>query len=89
MQHQSSSILYEKLQKCVFVLIIFLKIDLSTLWVTWVRVVHRTPQSLSVLGHLGDPVLTGEFRSPSVLNIHDCCSSSAFHFQCQLFNLGS
>lgn len=37
-QLQSSGILYEKLLKFVFLLIIFLKLDLSTFWVTWMTI---------------------------------------------------
>lgn len=37
-QLQSSGILYEKLLKIAFLLIIFLKLDLSTFWVTWMTI---------------------------------------------------
>lgn len=37
-QLQSSGILYVKLLKIAFLLIIFLKLDLSTFWVTWMTI---------------------------------------------------
>lgn len=37
-QLQSSGILYEKLLKIAFLLIIFLKLDLNTFWVTWMTI---------------------------------------------------